>query len=551
MIRSTVPEGVQRYVDEGIIDPSDVEGAHVLVSLADSAGARERAELLWVLLGLALRTVRDGHTCVDLDHIGEWGPSSSSNLQWPDSAQDWLTVVAANDDLIGVPESLATRPRPPLVCDGGRVYLSRVFAEEVAVADRLRADSSRNVRIVLGGPGTGKTTWVARTLSEWTGDEVPTIALCAPTGKASRHLKTVLERRLRDEGASAPMLESLERAPSVTVHRLIGFSPSRSPRYRYNEQNPLPYGLVIVDEASMMSLNSMARLVSSLAPGAELWLVGDPHQLASVEAGTVLADIAKGASHPDSPLHHRRITLTEQHRFDPASPIARLADAVREGDVERAVEVMTAGGEGFRWIDPSRDSDALAALGDDVVAHARRVVLAATAGDVTRALRTKSELQVLSATRAGVLGVGAWNQMVEDRLGPATSSGWYAGRPLLVTRNDSSTGLANGDVGVVVKVDGELRGYFGDPDAPTEVALVRLTDVDTVHALTIHKSQGSEYRHAVVVLPEATSRIVSRELLYTGVSRPTTMLTVVATEESIRRAVSTQVQRATGLADRL
>lgn len=551
MTRSVVPAGVHRYVETGVLEPADVEGARILITLADSAGSRDRSDLLWVLVGLALRTVRDGHSCVDLGAVGAWGPESSSAVRWPAGADEWLAVVAANSDLIGSPAALSTRPRPPLVCDGGRVYLSRVFAEEEFVARRLVADSAQGVRIVLGGPGTGKTTWVARTLADWVGDDIPSIALCAPTGKASRHLKSVLERRLRDVGASAPVMEALSRAPSVTIHRLLGYSPGRSPRYAFNQGNPLPYGLVIVDEASMLSLNSMARLVSAISPDAQLWLVGDPHQLASVESGTVLADIAKGASNPASVLHHRRTILTEQHRFKKESPIARLADAVREGDVDGVMAVLRAGGDGFAWIDPVRDTDRFAALFEHVVDHANRVMQAATSGEVERALRAKSELQVLSATRSGPLGVWAWNQLVEKKLGPSTSSGVYAGKPVLVTRNDSATGLANGDVGVVCRVNGELRAYFGDADAPVEIPLVRLTDVDTVHALTIHKSQGSEYRHAVVVLPDAMSRIVSRELLYTGVSRPTTSLTVVATEEAIRRAVSMQVQRATGLADRL
>ena len=167
------------------------------------------------------------------------------------------------------------------------------------------------------------------------------------------------------------------------------------------------------------------------------------------------------------------------------------------------------------------------------------------------ALRLKNSLQVLSAVRAGRLGVREWNAKVEAALGPSAAADWYPGRPVLVLRNDPALDLANGDVGVICRVNGEDRAWFGLPDDPWDVAIARLPNVETVHALTIHKSQGSEYDRVVVVLPGGESRIVTRELLYTGVSRPKKDLVVVATEAQVRAAVGTEVRRATGLADRL
>ena len=364
-------------------------------------------------------------------------------------------------------------------------------------------------------------------------------------------MKSVLDKRLREGNASEDVLEALHHAPSTTAHKLLGYHPARTPKFRHGRHEPLPYKLVIVDEASMLSLSMMNRLLSALRPDAELWLVGDPDQLASVEAGSVLADIARGAKQDASILHDRYTELTEQHRFDPNSPIAKLAAAVRDGDFEGAHEILMQPNPDFIWIDPSAEPEKLAKMQAEVLLHARSVLDSAEKGEVESALKKKSLLQVLASTRDGSLGVHDWNQAVEAGLGPVTAQRWYAGRPILVTRNDTSTGLANGDVGVLCNIDGHLRACFGDPQEPTTIALARLPESETVHALTIHKSQGSEYEHVVVVLPQSGSRIVTRELLYTGITRPQKRLTLVATLASIETAIKTPIRRATGLAERL
>ena len=545
----SVPVGLQTYISADVVSIADVEGARIVLSLASHT--RERSLLMWLALSLAIRSARDGHSCIDLANIGQWGPHAGMGIEWSLDVQEWKTELAAHADIVGTPESVATVPRCPLVLDENRLYLARVYAEECAVAQRLLTNPDQQLRIILGGPGTGKTTLVAQRLVDLPDEAIPSIALCAPTGKASRHLKRVLERRLIDQGASDALKAALELAPSLTAHKLLGYSPSASPRYRFNAENLLPFRLVIVDETSMMSLSAMARLTAALHPDAELWLVGDPHQLASVEAGTVLADIALGAESASQPLHAVRTLLTEQHRFKSDSAIAMFAAAVRDGDVTTALSLLQKGGDGFTWIDPLANREALARLGASVAAHAQNMVSAALEGDVAKALSLKAQMQVLSATRGGQLGVREWNTAIEAQLGQSAAHAWYAGRPILVTRNDAALNLANGDVGVVCIVNGERRAFFGSPEDPIDISIARLPYVETVHALTIHKSQGSEYESVVVVLPTVASRITTRELLYTGVSRPTQSLTIVATEAAIRAAVATSVRRATGLAARL
>jgi exodeoxyribonuclease V alpha subunit len=538
-------------IDSRVIDLVDLESARQIFALANTKHSQMRNDVAVLLAALALRSFRDGHACLDLKNIDAWHGEHNSDLGWPKDPSTWTQALSENSDVFGSPDDLQNVPRVPFIVEDGRIYISRVFQEEVDIAKRLLLNNGSTVTVVLGGPGTGKTRWVAEQLRSMASGTVPSLALCAPTGKASRHLKSVLDKRLREGNASEDVLEALHHAPSTTAHKLLGYHPARTPKFRHGRHEPLPYKLVIVDEASMLSLSMMNRLLSALRPDAELWLVGDPDQLASVEAGSVLADIARGAKQDASILHDRYTELTEQHRFNPNSPIAKLAAAVRDGDFEGAHEILMQPNPDFIWIDPSAEPEKLAKMQAEVLAHARSVLDSAEKGEVESALKKKSLLQVLASTRDGSLGVHDWNQAVEAGLGPVTAQRWYAGRPILVTRNDTSTGLANGDVGVLCNIDGHLRACFGDPQEPTTIALARLPESETVHALTIHKSQGSEYEHVVVVLPQSGSRIVTRELLYTGITRPQKRLTLVATLASIETAIKTPIRRATGLAERL
>jgi exodeoxyribonuclease V alpha subunit len=548
---SDVSVNLEAAVENRVVDLVDIESARQIFDLANSVKTRTRSHQAHLLAALVLHSFREGHACLDLDNIDTWRGENGVDIGWPTDASSWKQVLRENSDVFALPTDAHTLPRPPFIVEGPLVYISRVYQEEVDIAQRLITANGSTVTVVLGGPGTGKTRWVAERLGAMTSGNVPSLALCAPTGKASRHLKAVLDKRLRESGASDDVLDALHHAPSTTAHKLLGYHPARTPKFRYGRHEPLPYNLVIVDEASMMSLSMMNRLLSALRPDAQLWLVGDPDQLASVEAGSVLADIAQGAKRSGSVLNSRYTELSQQYRFHPDSPIARLAAAVRDGDLATAKVILNTPDPDFVWIDPQKEPDKLAALQSEVVNHAQLVLVAAENGRIEDALTAKTKLQVLSSTRDGHLGVYDWNQMVEAGLGPVTAQRWYAGRPVLITRNDSSTGLANGDVGVICNLEGQLRACFGDPQDPTTIALARLPDADTVHALTIHKSQGSEYEHVVVVLPQSQFRIVTRELLYTGITRPQKKLTLVATLESVEAAIMTPIRRATGLADRL
>ena len=308
------------------------------------------------------------------------------------------------------------------------------------------------------------------------------------------------------------------------------------------------WDLVVVDEASMLSSSLMYRLLAALSKDTHLLLVGDPDQLASVDAGSVLADIASSAARAGSALHSRTTTLMERHRF--GADIGKLADAILAGSPAETLAVLTAGLDAVTWIEPGQDR--VAAVAAEVGAHASHLRNLAAGGDAAAVLEAQKRLQVLCAHRDGPTGVSGWNARIEKGLGMLAGDSWYPGRPVMVTRNNRALKLFNGDAGIVIPAAGDrMEAVFGQPGSMLRVPVTRLEDVATMHAITIHKSQGSEYGHAIVVLPEARSRLLTRELLYTGVTRAVDKVTVIGSREVIEAAVSHPIRRASGLASRL
>jgi exodeoxyribonuclease V alpha subunit len=285
----------------------------------------------------------------------------------------------------------------------------------------------------------------------------------------------------------------------------------------------------------------MYHLLAALSDDAQLILVGDPDQLASVDAGTVLADIVSGS--PEGRIEK----LETQHRFKDSPNIVAAANAIREGDVEAALQAISGNKPDVTWIDPNDSPELAEEVLESVVEHAKRVIELAAAGEGAAALALKNEMQVLCAHRNGKMGVAGWNRVIEQRLGLGTSSEWYVGRPIIVNENDKASGLFNGDVAVIGQDESGRMAYFSPDPAKPGIPVTRLPEVDTVHALTIHKSQGSEYDHVIVVLAEGKSRILTRELLYTGITRAKSRLTVLGSRNAIEHAVRASVRRATGL----
>ena len=563
--RSATATGVLRTFNEaGVIDSSDVVVAQRLTALA-----KDTDERVALAVAFVVRAVRAGSVCVDLADVEQH--TATADLPWP-PAGEWLAAVAA---------SPLTVDPTVLHLDDGLLYLDRYWIEECRVAEdvlaladarrsgsvpdinRLFPDSfaeqrgaaqlalSRALTVLTGGPGTGKTTTVARLLAllaeqaELDGRPRLRIALAAPTGKAAARL---LEAVQLEVDALAPAdRERLPALAATTLHRLLGSRPDTSSRFRHNRENRLPHDVIVVDETSMVSLTMMARLLEAVRPDSRLLLVGDPDQLASVEAGAVLADLVEGLTAVvDSPV----ATLVTPHRF--GESIGALADAIRDGDADAAVRVLAAGGEHIEWVDVHQPAEVLRKV---LVPHALRLREAAVLGDADAALKTLEQHRLLCAHRRGPYGVAYWNRQVERWLSEQTDmplwADWYVGRPVLVTANDYGLGLYNGDTGVAVLRDGGLRAAMATSAGPVQFATGRLADVETMHAMTIHKSQGSQAVEITVLLPPTDSRLLTRELLYTAVTRAREKVRLVGSADQLRAAVTRRAIRATGLSRRL
>ena len=555
---------LRAFNDAGVIEAADVLVAQRLTTLA-----KEGAETVALAVAFVVRAVRGGSVCVDLASLQ--AQVDMAELDWP-APKQWLAAVAASP-LLGAP--------PVLHLDEGLLYFDRYWLEERQVATDVLALTaarpigeipvsarlfppgfeeqrqaaevalSRGLTVLTGGPGTGKTTTVARLLAllaeqaALDGKPPLRIALAAPTGKAAARLQEAVQ--LEVDQLNSVDRHRLPALRATTLHRLLGSRPDTSSRFRQNRENRLPHDLIVVDETSMVSLTMMARLLEAVRPDARLLLVGDPDQLASVEAGAVLADLVDGlAAIGDTPVAR----LVTSHRF--GESIGALAQAIRDGDADLAVDVLGAGGDHIEWVDTGEPADCLRKI---LVPQALRLKEAAVLGNGPAALATLDEHRLLCAHRRGPYGIAYWNRQVERWLAEETDTplwaAWYVGRPLLVTANDYGLKLYNGDTGVTVLRDGALRAVVAGSEGLVEFATSRLADVETMHAMTIHKSQGSQATEVTVLLPPEDSRLLTRELLYTAVTRARSKVRLVGTAAQLRAAIERRAVRATGLARRL
>lgn len=560
---------LRTFNEAGVLDSADVHVAQRLTAMA-----RESDPAVALALALVVRALRGGSVCVDLTSVQ--AQVAVSGLPWPAPAE-WLAAVLTSP--------LAGQPAVLRVYDGKLLYLDRYWREEQQVADDFSALLStpgrsavpgidrlfppgyeeqreaagialrQGLTVLTGGPGTGKTTTVARLLALFAEqaelDRRPPlrIALAAPTGKAAARLHEAVQLQVSElEAVDRQRISGLR---ATTLHRLLGSRPDTSSRFRHHRGNRLPHDVIVVDETSMVSLTMMARLLESVRAQTRLLLVGDPDQLASVEAGAVLADLVDGLG---SRADARVAALLTSHRF--GESIGRLASSIRDGDANLAIDLLRAGGTHIEWVDTENPTETLRRV---LVPHALALRQAAMLGDAKAALSTLDEHRLLCAHRRGRYGIAHWNRQVERWLVEATGdpiwSPWYAGRPVLVTNNDYGLGVYNGDTGVAVVAgagqQGTLRAVIAGADELLEFATSRLSDVETMHAMTIHKSQGSQAGEVTVLMPPEESRLLTRELFYTAVTRAKRKVRVIGPEVSVRAAIGRRAVRASGLARRL
>jgi exodeoxyribonuclease V alpha subunit len=431
--------------------------------------------------------------------------------------------------------------------------------------------------VISGAPGTGKTRTIVLICAlsiRLAVERELTFALAAPTGKAAARLKetiaqTSMSLRLPDE-LKLPMDAS-------TIQRLLG-ARGDSTHFRHNAKNPLTADVVIVDEASMIDLALLAKLFDAVRPDARIILVGDKDQLASVEAGSAFRDICTpgfelgvsatlakafakstgekldGARTDQAPIHSAVVELQRNYRFTPGAGIGELSSAVNQGDAADAIAVLKRGGS-IRWRPTPSLKNFERALRERVFPRFERLL---SMNDPAIALRHLAEFAVLCALRRGPFGAETVNALLEGMLresGLIEAAGRYhAGEPIMIVRNDYNVGLFNGDLGIVLPdaIAGELRVFFrGEQDEVLNFAPGRLPAHEPAFALTVHKSQGSEFRDALVILPDRDAPVLTRELLYTGITRVRETVEVWASEDILRQTIERKIARSSGLRDRL
>ncbi|MEQ4924943.1 exodeoxyribonuclease V subunit alpha [Proteus hauseri] len=631
---------LEQAITQNLLRPLDVRFAQMLVD-------DNNPILLFVFAYLSGQTGA-GHVCLPLnilqqEKLFDGRQPELSQAIWhkmalssPQQLVDELTNSSCVSD--------GKNSSAPIILDNGLLYLQRMWSYEERVANFFSADNPKvdidnqalidvlnklfpasdtttetdwqkiaaavaitsPISVISGGPGTGKTTTVAKILAAFvmlTAQEKPIIQLAAPTGKAAARLTESLGKALAQISLSDEEKKWMPEQ-AQTIHRLLGAQPE-SQQVRYHHDNPLQLDILVVDEASMVDLPMMAKLIDALPARCHVIFLGDKDQLASVEAGAVLGDICRFAddgfsqhrfnqinaltqgelnkSIPSIPVSQTPVAvvsdslclLRKSYRFGANSGIGQLAFAVNKGQTKVAInllndaKVAAVQNESHIAIEP-KDVDFIPLDSDDnygkmlqdaATAYHHYLSLVSKGASPDIILNAFNQFRLLCALREGPFGVTGLNERIEMLLHrqrfirrPASSyQREYIGRPVMIQRNDSTLGLFNGDIGIMLNNDeGEMKAFFQLPDGKLKaIQPSRLPQHETAYVMTVHKSQGSEFTHTALVLPNQFSPVVSRELLYTALTRAKQKLSLYASEYMVKMAIQTRIQRRSGLVEKL
>lgn len=568
---------------------------------------------------LLSKRLSEGHICLDLD---------ASLLD----EMNELALSQGKKEFSFLPDCLSSqlvspgnKDRKPFVLHNGKLYLHRYFHYETLVLEKIRelinkgkeqfekrcraleeqrsfirqlfpgnpgragetdwqlvaalCGALNNFTIITGGPGTGKTTTVAKILAIlYRTQPAIKVALAAPTGKAaSRMAESLRSARISPDQYTAGKFRDME--PS-TIHRLLGFVQN-SPHFRHNRENPLNYDVVIIDESSMIDIALFARLLDAIGPETRLLMLGDKDQLASVEAGSLFGDLCKAAGkinsfskekcgifnsfiagetkkiYPENevkaehPLFEHIIELRFSHRFSGQEGIGKFSRAVIKNEKKQIAGFLSAPGDEQVLLDTAYSEKVFQ---DFVLGYGSYI----REQDVLTALKKLNRLRVLCAIREGKQGLNTLNQKIENYLKSQRlifgKGDFYENRPVMITRNDYHHNVFNGETGIIrMDENGVLRAWFEDGNGRLKSVLPGyIQDAETAFAMTIHKSQGSEFNQVLVLLPDTKDvSVITRELLYTAVTRAREKIVIQAGEEIIYNACAASVRRGSGIIDRL
>ena len=598
----TMQELLLEAVEQRVLRHLDVQFAMMV------AGEEPEVMLAAALLS---KDAGEGHVCLPLSRLvpDEQMPAAlQSCFVMLGESVDWQAVLSRSPAVSGA------ETQTPMILTGERLYLNRLWRNELTVArffsetnaplpcdeallrqtlDGLFSSGeaidwqkvaaavalTRRISVISGGPGTGKTTTVAKLLAaliQLSGEQKCRIRLAAPTGKAAARLTESLGGALQKLPLTEAQLALFPNEAS-TLHRLLG-AQLGSQRLRYHAGNPLHLDVLVVDEASMIDLTMMSRLIDALPPHARVIFLGDRDQLASVEAGAVLGDICTYASfgytaaraqelarltgcalEPDnSPvagaLRDSLCLLQKSYRFGSDSGIGQLAAAVNRGDRHSTRGVFDGTFTDIEKKSLQSSEEYQAMLDDALEGYQHFLTCVQQQNTPEQVIAAFGEYQLLCALREGPFGVSGLNDRLEQLLAQKRKinrllhSRWYEGRPVMISRNDSALGLFNGDIGIALDRGQGLRVWFMMPEGSVKsVQPSRLPEHDTAWAMTVHKSQGSEFNHAALILPTQLSPFITRELIYTAITRARQRLSLYTDERVLVQAIAARTERRSGL----
>jgi len=559
---------IKTLFEKGYFSDLDYQFARAMMRITG-----EKDDNVFLSAALVSRFTAMGNTCLDIEEFAgkpietEEGENIEES-SWPEK-EKWLKSIR-NSSLVN---------NGPLVLDNGsKIYLSRYFRYENRLADDIRKRinlapqpideqllskgieelfSEQNEQcdaaytavrnrftVISGGPGTGKTTAVVRIMAliiDQAKDCGLRIILAAPTGKAASRL----EESVRKAAENNINPKTLAKIPvkAHTLHSLLKPNWKKPTQFIYNSDSHLPVDLLVVDEASMIDLALMTKLMEAVPLSSRILLLGDKDQLSSVEAGAVFGDICRAQGKIEKHIIH----LKHSYRFDPQSAIGRLSSTVLSGNGSGAVEILQDDGQDeVLLVEPQSRSGPKREIER---VFARQFGGFIKEDDTEKRLAFFDTFRILCAHRKGLFGAVKVNRFVEEILGLTDGRGWFPGTPLMILRNDKLLNLHNGDIGIVKKT-GAVQFKGGD-GLIRMISPSNLPQHEPVFAMTVHKSQGSEFENIVVILPENRSPIITRELLYTALTRARKKLTVIGSPDLIIEAVSSPVIRASGLKERI
>lgn len=581
---------------------------------------------IYLAAALASNATGNGDVYFDLTSVAEnpflMGLEGEGIVKWP-KLSGWLQKIRQSP-VVGRPGDY----RPLILDRKNRLYLYRYWDYEKKLSESIIHRSREDIRdldvvrltdglkrlfpqnqdnefnrqmvaayiaaikrfcIISGGPGTGKTFTMAKILAlllELSGKERLKILLGAPTGKAAARIAESIKDAKKTLNSRPDIIEAIP-SEAYTIHRMLKTIPG-SPYFHHTHENPLDAHVVVVDEASMIDLALMSKLLWAVPFDARLILMGDKDQLASVETGFVLGDIcdrenvhafsgyfckkfeAVTQQKIDLPVKERKdkaglydcmVVLKKNYRFTGSSGIGELSRAVNQGETHKVLGVMKNNPDQIFWKKYSQPHDLLRSLGKRVIEGYSDYL---NTDDPYRALELFKRFKILCAVKIGLIGVNAVNRLAEQVLtregliepDRPSSSPWYKGRPVLITRNDYSLKLFNGDMGITLPAPGsnskDLYVYFsGESGELRRFLPYRLPEHETVYAMTVHKSQGSEFDHVLLILPDRDYPVLTRELLYTGITRTRKTVSIWATEDVLKTTISRKIERTSGLKDAL